>query len=479
MKHEHLRLFLEAPMNRTSSSYRNLMKKLQSNLASRFPYVSYEIPTSISDVSIKVQLTWHSPEVGLDVAEEPDSGTLWVAYSWHEVSFPSSKGTMTDASSRVLADKAGNVYVGKELNELLKDLDRNIVRTVRETLAPLNPDLGEVSKFYTGKFEGKVLIFSVDLPSSGKTAAARRVHVRDLPTSLARVLRDVGYNRRDIEVTSATTYSAAGAGGDGYRDFVAPVNLATGQYNILWGSWGGANAFNPHNQVDQDTSIRPMPVNGAVVKGWKGGGRPTYAEILVHPDNLTKLLPSAEENVELSPKELAALNIIGGIKSSYRKDEFRNNGLGPYTPNNPYLQSLASKGLVKVTGTGVQITLAGKNVRLQQRSRMAAKQAKLNPRDVFKLINYTGYIKDLTSPVDLNLRKILARTSELESQLRAVSSKGKKEVEAKGLTRDLDAILNDLAVWNFRMESEFAPIFREISELLEKTTSVLKGLDNP
>ena len=192
------------------------------------------------------------------------------------------------------------------------------------------------------------------------------VTVRELPAPLQKVLREVRYNRKDIGVETSTTYDPGGAGGNGYRAFTAAVNLETGQYKILWGSWGGANIFT-QNQVDLDTSSRPIPPNGAVVKGEIGGTGPVYAHILIGPANLAKLLPAPAEALDLSPEEIKALRIISEIRGGVRSGAFEYRGLGAYGPNNPHIQSLAQKGLVKVMGSGIMITLTGKNAMEQYR----------------------------------------------------------------------------------------------------------------
>lgn len=86
-----------------------------------------------------------------------------------------------------------------------------------------------------------------------------------------------------------------------------------------------------------------------------------FAELLVHPDNLAKFLPSGE-SVELTDKEKLALKAIATLTSSGRKDAFGYNRLGQYRPENPLIQSLITKGLVKSVGAGISITTDGKNV---------------------------------------------------------------------------------------------------------------------
>lgn len=201
------------------------------------------------------------------------------------------------------------------------------------------------------------------LAVKGRTAFGRGTYVptKELPDFIRRALKEVKYGSRDIEVKPATTYTVSGLSGQGRQSFTVAVNLRTGKYQVEYGSWGGPNPFNPQNPVDLDNTPRPIPKDGAIIKGlW--GGRPTWAYILVHPDNLVKLIPSGEEP-ELTDKEQAALNIMSGIKSSYRKEEFWRKKLGPYSLDNPVMQSLLDKGLIKVNrGGAMMITLKGKNL---------------------------------------------------------------------------------------------------------------------
>lgn len=185
---------------------------------------------------------------------------------------------------------------------------------------------------------------------------AHRVAVKELPQTVQRALREVGYGRRDIEVTPATSFSYQAFGGDGQRSFVCIINMETGQFKVDHGSWGGPNPF-AQKQVDVDNRDHQIPANGAVIQGSAGSG-PVYATLKVHPSNMPTLLPA---QIEVTPQEEMALAILKGIKSSYRPDYFREHQLGPYAASNPLVQGLVSKGLVKATGTGLQITTEGKN----------------------------------------------------------------------------------------------------------------------
>lgn len=194
--------------------------------------------------------------------------------------------------------------------------------------------------------------------ASDKVASRITVPVRDLPPVVRKALKEVSYGRRDIGVEAKSSVSIQDPGGEGLRGFSIVMNLETEQYDIHWGSWGGPNAFNPRNRVDMDDQKHRIPMNGAVLSGWIGGGRPTYATLYVNPDNMQTLIPV---KIDLTELEDMALAIIAGIKSGARSEYFERHGIGAYTKDNLVLKSLIKHGLVKATGTGIQITTEGKN----------------------------------------------------------------------------------------------------------------------
>lgn len=197
------------------------------------------------------------------------------------------------------------------------------------------------------------------LPLLAKNAGnGTHVSVRDLPPTVQRALKSLDYNRRDIEVRAQSSVSIQDSGGDGFQGFALVMNISTGDSKLYQGSWGGPNPWAKANPVDMDDRQHTIPMNGAVLKGWRGGGRPVYAVLYVNPDNMATLLPAS---VELTQEEDWALAIIKGLKPGYRSESFERHGLGAYVANNPVLRSLVQKGLVKATGAGIQITTEGKN----------------------------------------------------------------------------------------------------------------------
>lgn len=200
--------------------------------------------------------------------------------------------------------------------------------------------------------------------SRSRSAASRKasrgtyVPTKDLPKLIVDELKQIGFNKKDIQVIPTTSFRPQGLSGDGTRAFITLISLIDGRTKTEMGSWGGANMFES-KQVDVDDRERPLPRDFAVIKGTTGGY--VFAELLVHPDNLAKFLPSGE-SVELTDKEKLALKAIATLTSSGRKDAFGYNRLGQYRPENPLIQSLITKGLVKSVGAGISITTDGKNV---------------------------------------------------------------------------------------------------------------------
>jgi len=216
--------------------------------------------------------------------------------------------------------------------------------------------------------KGLVKSLGSDGDSIQKVARGRYLAIRELPDVIQRALGEVSYRRRDIEVKPATSYQMAGSSGAGKKSFVIAVNMASGQYKVEWGSWGGANAFSPTNPVDLDTKSRPIPANGAVISGTTGGNQPTWAYIQVPPGNMQALLPEEDADMDLTDGEKAALYAIGHYKSFYRKEQFQQWGLGPYGPRNPHVTKLLALGLAKTRGQGLMITTKGRNVDLREPS---------------------------------------------------------------------------------------------------------------
>lgn len=182
--------------------------------------------------------------------------------------------------------------------------------------------------------------------------------VSDLPECLIDALKSVAYGKRDIEIVAKEKVSILYPGGAGRRGFAILVNLATGETETHTGSWGGANGFNPQNQVDRNDQSYPIPENGAVILGSEGDK--TFATIYLNPKNVAPLLSSGDP---LSEDDRKIMYAFGCLKSgAYRNEEL--SLLGIKDPkNDPKIRSLIGRGFLKQDGRGIQMTLSGKNTR--------------------------------------------------------------------------------------------------------------------
>jgi len=195
---------------------------------------------------------------------------------------------------------------------------------------------------------------------------------KTLPETLQAALHSVGYHKPDIKVRASEQYYPAQGSGAGLRAFVMAVDIATGRTEIHWGSWGGSNAFNPGNAVDNDTQARPLASGFAIIEGHQGGSHPVAASLVLHPSNLAPLLT---EKPSLTARQTYLLNVYAGLTSTGRKNEFERgrygdpsyNESGPKlggAPSTAELAEMISMGLLAQNKAGaVSVTTAGKNAR--------------------------------------------------------------------------------------------------------------------
>lgn len=182
--------------------------------------------------------------------------------------------------------------------------------------------------------------------------------VSELPQCLIDALKSVAYSKRDVEILPREKTSILCAGGSGRRGFAILVNLSTGEYKTHVGSWGGANAFNPDNQVDLNDRNYPIPENGAVVLGSEGNK--TFATIYLNPKNVLAALPEGDVLSDIDRKIMYA---YGCLKSGpYRNDELARCGVSD-PKNDPNILSLINRKFLKMDGRGIQMTTEGRNTR--------------------------------------------------------------------------------------------------------------------
>ena len=181
--------------------------------------------------------------------------------------------------------------------------------------------------------------------------------VKELPESLLKALREVNYNKGDIQLEPAESISPSGVSSEGKRCFFMLVSLDTGEYKITYGSWGGPGLGSRNNMVDLDETSHPLTPGIAAIKG-SVGYPATYATIYLHPDNITKLLTTVDER--LSPRDRWLLYTFDGLTSAGRKDEWQYNN---DVPSEDDLNRLSDLGYLKRSKNGAtKITTEGKNV---------------------------------------------------------------------------------------------------------------------
>jgi hypothetical protein len=156
--------------------------------------------------------------------------------------------------------------------------------------------------------------------------------------------------KRDIELEAKTQVSPQVLStSEGSQGFLILINLQNNDVKTILGSFGGSNMFNMNNSVDLDKSMYSIPENGVVIKGSRYGG-PTYAYLLINPNNMANFLP---EFSELTPLEAKILHFIQyKAKRGFKfKEEI--------------IQPLIEKGYVTRSPKGlVRITIDGKNAYL-------------------------------------------------------------------------------------------------------------------
>lgn len=187
------------------------------------------------------------------------------------------------------------------------------------------------------------------------------VEVKELSEAVRKALDSVSYGARDIEVIPSYSVSGQVAGGAGMRGFVLIINLDTGKFEVVNGSWGGDNILS-NSPVDSSNEDIPIPPNGAVIRGTRGHPR-TFARIYAHPNATgSYLLPEGNATAPelLSEVEQQAIYCFAAIKGGeYRRDEMRRRNVTTET-----VDSLVERGYLKRNRAGsVQITTKGKNAR--------------------------------------------------------------------------------------------------------------------
>lgn len=180
------------------------------------------------------------------------------------------------------------------------------------------------------------------------------IATKDLPANLQSFLKRLEYSKRDISLTAKEEISPHMSGSQGSRGYFATFDLATGESNVTEGSFGGANMFNPTNQVDLNDKQYAIPPNTIVVKGTTGYLK--TASLYAHPSTVNQtMLPQGEVITE---KDASILCSYRGLKSGpYRQDALKAIGC-----TDTDIDSLVTRRLLKRNSAGsVAITIEGKN----------------------------------------------------------------------------------------------------------------------
>jgi hypothetical protein len=183
------------------------------------------------------------------------------------------------------------------------------------------------------------------------------VPTKELPESVRRALKEIGYGKTDIGLKASETVSVGQGGGDGRRSFYAIVSLdGSVAHKVEYGSWGGANPFET-KRVDHDQQKHPIVPGYAVIVGSEANGTKVYCTMHVHPSNFAPMLPA---KAELNDHLRGILRIFASYTSAGRKNEWERS---PQTkPTEADYEILIGLGLLKKNSAGaVSITTAGKN----------------------------------------------------------------------------------------------------------------------
>ena len=191
--------------------------------------------------------------------------------------------------------------------------------------------------------------------------ATAEVDVDALPPLVVAVLKDFGVRGGVVSMHSALTENLMVVGGRGKQGRVAVIDLTSGATERHAGSWGGPNPFSS-SPVDKRDSRIKLRKSTVLVKAITGGGKKTYAYIIVHPEKFSELRPNVTTK-DLAAGEALALSVILNFKSAGRKSEFDREDLGHYSPENPYIKGLVRAGLIKIIGQSIHVTKAGKLLR--------------------------------------------------------------------------------------------------------------------
>lgn len=194
------------------------------------------------------------------------------------------------------------------------------------------------------------------------TRTTEYVEVVNLPEPIRNALKALDFRGNDLPVFTHTTVELGGSASDGEKAFTTLVNLTTGQHVTTWGSWGGPNAFDRTNPVDNDRNAYTLPGDGVVLTGTGNGSKARYAFLHIPASMTARVLPPSEG--ESLPDDVQwVLNVFVSNNSGGRKYEFERKRISAAALA-AATETLAAGGYIKVNKAGaVSVTTKGRNAR--------------------------------------------------------------------------------------------------------------------
>lgn len=177
---------------------------------------------------------------------------------------------------------------------------------------------------------------------------------------------NVSHSKSDVLVEEFHPINVNSYWDGGSKSSYQLVNLET------WESWSVPTSHpyfdrKPNGERCGQLELRELPPNCVLLCGGYFMGKASTLRVMVNPANLTRFIGDGPQE-EVSERAVKALDIICGIKSSYRKEEFDRKSLGEYNATNPAIEELAQAGLVKIDKRGgVRVTTDGRNYRSANR----------------------------------------------------------------------------------------------------------------
>lgn len=190
------------------------------------------------------------------------------------------------------------------------------------------------------------------------------VEVANLPEPIQNALKALNFGRADLPVFTSATVQLGGSASDGEKAFTTLVNLSTGEHHTEWGSWGGPNAFDRANLVDNDRNTYTLPGDGVVVTGSGNGSKARYAFLHIPSSMTARVLPPKGE--ALTEDLQTVLNIYVENNSSGRTREFGELRYKKWTKDriDAATAELVTGGYIKQNRAGsVSVTTKGRNAR--------------------------------------------------------------------------------------------------------------------